>query len=393
MTFDKQEVKSLIADINNKLFSSECYNHSIFSGTLGLIYYYYNASVLLNDSSLAKTAEDLLGNVFDDLNNGTQMLRGSEMSTGASGFTYVINYLNKNNLVTINMDDDFEEMDRFIFEGALKRLEENKIDFLHGSLGALNYFSEREMSQKIEFYINQIVSNLLDKAIEEPYGVRFINLGLERFTEKDVDISLAHGLSGILILLLKVFPVILDKKRARSVIRKGIQTILNHELREKDPNTQFSIFPCAIKSDTREVKLFNRLAWCYGDLNPILLLFRAGIILGDNELIEIAKRFIKPTVKRISKDQTLVSDSHFCHGTSGLVRFYDQLYQESGENDFKMAKDYWLQQTIILAKDDLNNNLFGSNPVSLLEGWAGVALVLCDSVSEKRMEWGKLFLL
>lgn len=393
MTFAQHDIRYLISDINKKLLTSQCYNHSIFSGTLGLIYYYFNASILLKDNSLSQKGGELLVGVFDDLNNGTQKLMGSELSRGASGFAFVVNYLQLNNMISLDIEEELSEMDQFIFEGALARLEENKIDYLHGALGAFNYFSERQGSERCSYYLNEIASKVFDKAIEETYGLRFINLGLERFTEKDIDLSLAHGLSGILLLLLKAFPQLTDQKRAETIIRKGIMTILNHEQMISDINSQFSLFPCAIKSDTNEIKLFDRLAWCYGDLNQLLLLFRAGTVLNDKKYTDIAKRMMPSIVRRISKEQTLVTDTHFCHGTAGLVKIYDCLYDETMEEDFKIAKEYWLQQTLILTRKELDNDQYAINPVSLLEGWAGVALVLSDSLGDDKLSWGNLFLL
>lgn len=89
----------------------------------------------------------------------------------------------------------------------------------------------------------------------------------------------------------------------------------------------------------------------------------------------------------------MIIDSHFCHGSAGLVKYYDVLFKESGSINYFDAKEFWLERTIDFVEKELNSNQYSSNPVGLLEGWACVALVLSEYFSKEQLEWGDLFLL
>jgi lantibiotic modifying enzyme len=392
MSNKEDRILNILEGIDLQLRSAKCYNHSIFSGSLGLILYYYCSSRYTNNERKQILASDLLKAVFDDLNEGSKMLMGSQLSTGAAGFAFVVNFLQKNKFIDFNLEAEFEELDEYILEGALKQFSEDKIDYLHGALGAFLYFSSVPISSRSVVKLNTLFIGLNQKAISIDEGIRFVNLSLQRFSKDDIDFSLAHGLVGILLLVIKSFPRLEDKESAEKLIRSGIKYITSNEF-TSFTEFDFSIFPCTFKINSNSKGRYNRLAWCYGDLNPVLLLYRAGNLFKEPEYIRLADRIGFSTLKRNNETSTMIIDSHFCHGSAGLVKYYDVLFKESGSIYYFDAKEFWLERTIDFVEKELNSNQYSSNPVGLLEGWAGVALVLSEYFSKEQLEWGDLFLL
>lgn len=216
---------------------------------------------------------------------------------------------------------------------------------------------------------------------------------MKRFTNVDIDLSLAHGLSGFLLLILKAWPVLEKKEEAKKIINEGIRFISAQKLPIRFPEVEFSLYASAFKEGDKEIKRFNRMGWCYGDLNFVLLLHRAADVLNFNEYSELAVQIGEKTVLRKDEKSTMVNDSHFCHGSSGLFVMYQTLFRETGLSMYSDAMNYWFDQTVMFASLDLEKNNYKDRSISLLEGWTGVALSLFSKFDIEHSAWQEIFLL
>lgn len=135
------------------------------------------------------------------------------------------------------------------------------------------------------------------------------------------------------------------------------------------------------------------MGWCYGDLNFVLLLHRAADVLNFNEYSELAVQIGEKTVLRKDEKSTMVNDSHFCHGSSGLFVMYQTLFRETGLSMYSDAMNYWFDQTVMFASMDLEKNNYKDRSISLLEGWTGVALSLFSKFDIEHSAWQEIFLL
>lgn len=389
-----QEVaKQKIKKINEILIQSKTYSNGLLGGSVGLLYYYYNAAKVLNDNALLSSAENLLYNVFEDINKGGGHLQGPLFSNGATGFAYTVNYLQKNKFIDFDIDENFAELDEYLFDAAMLLFEKNNVDYLHGAMGIFHYFSNREQTPVVNKYLNKLSTIFCDKAIVNNEGVWFVNRGLERLTDTTVDFGLAHGLTGYLLLLLKAWSVVDNKLQVEKTIRLGIEYILKHELPTSFDEKEYSLFPFNFESKGTELTRVNRLAWCYGDLSVVLVLYRAGNIFGDSRYTENADRIGKQVVNRKSVEATFSLDTHFCHGSAGLAQFYKAIYDCTFNYTYYNAYEYWIAETISLVDKEILENKYAKNPISLLEGWTGVAMVLTNYVSFQKMNWAEMLLL
>lgn len=383
-----------ILKINTILAESQCVHHGLLGGSLGLLYYYYHAAKVLNDVSLNQKAEALLMEVFEDVNNNNKSnLIGSFYSSGGAGLGFTVDYLQKHKFIDFDIESEFIDLDKYLFDGAIIQIKKDNIDYLHGAMGVFHYFSCREQTPIVSEYLNTICLIICNKAIYAKEGIYFCNTGLERLTKNQVDLGLAHGLCGILLLLIKAWPFLNNKSQVETIIDLGVQYIIKHELPVNFPKEEFSFFPFELKLDTNEISRVNRLAWCYGDLNQVLLLYRAGKLLGNSEYTAIADRIGLQQIHRKSINSTLSTDTHFCHGSAGLAQFYKCLYNETLNYSYYKAYEFWIDETLNLIDKEIEINKYATNPVSLLEGWSGIALVLIDYIAIEKTSWAKVFLL
>jgi hypothetical protein len=104
--------------------------------------------------------------------------------------------------------------------------------------------------------------------------------------------------------------------------------------------------------------------------------------------------------------ETGVVNACFCHGAAGLAHLYNRMYQATGERTLGRAAVYWLERTLgfyRLARDTGGSWVQGnSDPaqrelwtwtgVELVDGAAGVALVLLAAATSVEPTWDRMFL-
>jgi lantibiotic biosynthesis protein len=369
--------------------------HGLYNGTLGLLHYYYHAGKALNDEALLEKAAEMLGHVFDDMNESDGGLVGAALSSGGAGLGFAANYLQQQGLIEFDTEEELSDLDDYLLEGAMQQLEEGNTDLLHGPSGILYYFANRQHSPAIRARIDALANALLAKAIFTDEGVWYSNsFWKQADSPTEINLSLSHGLCGILLALVAAYPALSDPAPAERVIREGIRFIMGHECPVDSSKENWSYFPGNyLEKEGRPTAPVERLAWCYGDLNEVLLLYRAGKLLGDESYIAAADRVGQATVSRTTLKSVFCEDTHFCHGTAGLAQFYKALYNEMPLAAYQTAYEHWIAQTLQLVDKCIAENKYEKNPTGLLEGWPGTAIVLAEYVADGPMHWAKVFAL
>lgn len=392
----KETARQKIDAINNLLQANTAYHHGFLGGSLGLLYYYFNASKTLQSDSILEKAETLLAQVFEDINETGRGFRGVSLSNGAAGFAYTVNYLQQEGFIDIDIESELSEMDKFLYDTAAELLQKDEIDYLHGALGVLFYFTTRSKNSVIiKNYVTELTAAVCQKALKNTTGLWFKNYSIERLKNPDTaDLGLAHGLCGMLLILMGTWPFLDDRQLLKETIISGIDFVLSNQLPTDPAEEDFSIFPVSVNTASNEITSINRLGWCYGDLNVVLLLYRAGQLFLNSAYTKKADEVGFKTLDRKTGKSTLCADTHFCHGTAGLAQFYLCLYNESGHYNYYRAYEYWIDKTTSLIDNEIANNAYAANTVGLLEGWTGVAMVLTEYTNEgEAMKWAKAFLL
>lgn len=386
-------VQTQLDRVNAAIERASSRDDSFLNGKLGLIFYYFHLYKVTGRSEYCNKAEDLLDNVMAGLNTESPQLAGTSFGSGGSGLGYVMSFLQQQGFVDFNIDREFADLDEYLFNTALHQINEDFIDYLHGAIGVIHYFTERKPTPVILHYLDQLIGALCSRAVKKDAGYWFRNYLVRTGNEDYINFGLSHGLSGILLILLNAYVVSVHKDLIRNVVREGIRFIRKYKMDIDYSNDEYSFFPTFFKQEDTEITAPNRLGWCYGDLNHVLLFYRAGKTLGDRQLIDLADLIGAQTLMRRDQRSTLVVDSSFCHGASGLAQFYRQLYAESSLPAYKEAYEYWTEQTLIYLDKDMDNGLYNGKEHQLLDGLLGVAFSLLSYISDRKLEWSRSLLL
>ncbi|HZD71811.1 MAG TPA: lanthionine synthetase C family protein [Actinomycetes bacterium] len=211
------------------------------------------------------------------------------------------------------------------------------------------------------------------------------------------DLGLAHGVAGAIALLGSICGAGVEQETARPLLDGAVSWLLAHSVATEAGPT----FPVWLAPEFQPSPA--RCAWCYGDpgIAAALLLAARGVGAGGWEQAAVA---LAGRAAERPPQRTGVVDACFCHGTAGLAHIYNRMYQATGEPKLGRAAVYWLERTLHFyrqARGSGGSWVQGSRDraeegpwtgVGLLEGAAGVALVLLAATTSVEPLWDRIFL-
>lgn len=368
-------------------------NDGLLGGRLGLCYLYYQLYQATGDTAYQMRGRDILVSIFEKINTGEPGIMGTSLSSGCAGLGFVVNDLTRKDVLGIHLDPSFFAMDDFLFQSAMEQIDKDYMDYLHGAFGILHYFSEKTRCKKSMIYLDGLVEKICTKIVKDKGGYWFRNRVLRPEELEEINFSLSHGLTGMLLILLNTYNRTKHKALVKETVEQGIRFIQKHRLWVDYTEGEYSFFPFTVTINAREIENHPRLAWCYGDLNEVLLFYRAGKMFKDQAIADEADKVGFWSLMRKDEASTQVRDSHFCHGASGLAQFYRVLFQESGREKYREGYEYWIQQTLSMLQQDIQNERYKDREHGLLDGLAGVALTLLSYATEKNLDWSRVLLL
>jgi lantibiotic modifying enzyme len=365
--------------------------HTLLSGTPGLVLYYREQWLYTGNNEYAQKTVDLLYEVYESVNRDDALLYGSPLSSGVAGLAAVTILLMNDGLLG-NEDINLNETDEFLFENARTMFQNQATDFLHGAFGIVHYFSQKPASEQTEKYIYALAETIQQTAIINHQHAWFLNQ-VNRLNENpdDINLSLSHGLSGMLLVLMNVFTKYPALTGIESIIHKGVSFLAKNRILRSPQDKDLTLYPFTISTDGSAFAN-NRLAWCYGDLGPVLVFHQYAALFKNPQVYATANELGTYTSTRITDSETMISDTHFCHGTAGVLQIFHALAVQTGEIHYQRAKKYWYQQTVERLQQELNINRYKGMETDLLEGLVGVVLSLLSCKANKKAGWSNLLL-
>ena len=389
----ESEIDDYLQKIDKILEKKEYENDTLFSGNLGRVLYFMYRYRTSDNSYFADLASSILGQVLENIRDKKSKIGfTSSLSSGLTGLCFINTLLEEDDFMDLGMNKTFIQFDEIVFKKACQQIKEGNLDYLHGALGSLYYFSFRvQKNENVALYIAQMIDLIMEETEIEPDRMYFKNTHINKMndTPNSLNFGFAHGLSGMVMVLLKIYQTGIANNKVQKLI-DGFIEFTSGKYQEVDfGNKQFSYFPMTIEPESKG-NYGSFLGWCYGDLNQAIMFYQAGKILDRNDLTRIAENISQTTLKRIQKKGAYLDNPFFCHGTSGLVQMYRALEQISSNTLDQEGFQYWLSQTIdYIEKIDceLENN------DGLLGGLEGLGLVLMSSQTHTKSLWSRLFLL
>lgn len=215
------------------------------------------------------------------------------------------------------------------------------------------------------------------------------------------DLGVAHGVPGAIGLLGLVAGAGVGGDRAGRLLRGAVKWLSSQAIPGRDGAT----FPVWTAPNVpEEDRGPARSAWCYGDPGVAAVLMRAAQGAEEPEWTRDATA-LAIRAARLPVDETGVEYAGFCHGAAGLAHVYNRLYQATGEAELRCAAQFWLNDTVTrcraarsVAPDDPTWVLGGAGASSwigadIVDGAAGVGLVLLAAATAVEPAWDRMFLL
>lgn len=396
-----------IVHIINKQSEAHCedLNISLFGGLGSLLQFHYMMYRQNKDPREIERIKLITSRIVDKINNYEfgNTARLYSLSSGLSGVAFILTELQKKNIIELDLQDEFSEINGYLYESAIQILAVKNTDFLHGALGIFYYFLNQPPCDKRDEYLKGIFSGLIKSCRVDEKGLRLYNFSSnEPEADGNFDMGLAHGLSGFLLILIECIRAGFEVQDASHYLNEGIRYLMSLEQAgESEENDNGSLFPTSVMEPFHvnlSENLSNykgRLAWCYGDLNIAWVLIRSSEIFQSESLFDKGVAIALNTIKRKTEQEALVGNYFFCHGSAGLSYLYKRLFDVTGNQAFNEAYLHWLGRLPQeLSGMELFENFkqFPNSTFSLLEGLIGLVPAYINE-SDSNDIWNKTFLL
>ncbi|HEY2592662.1 MAG TPA: lanthionine synthetase C family protein [Chloroflexota bacterium] len=223
----------------------------------------------------------------------------------------------------------------------------------------------------------------------------------EEFVHGNVNCGLAHGIPGPLAVLALALREEFEVPGQVVAVRRLAEWLAEHR-RDDEWGVNWPaavpVTPDGAVASTSTVPP-TRTAWCYGSPGVARALWLAGDALRDADLQQLGIEAIQAVARRPAA-QRFIDSPTFCHGQAGLLQVTLRFAQESRlpalRDDVDALADalvnaYQPERTVGYVSLEPGDNQVDRPGV--LDGAAGVAMVLLAAATDIEPTWDRVFLL
>ncbi|WP_431089752.1 lanthionine synthetase C family protein [Paenibacillus sp. 8b26] len=333
--------------------------------------------------------------------NSLLLLPHTSLYYGTTGVAYGILLASNNranyNQLTSQLNKHIEvEWGKFPVMSSTKEFSK-QMDFINGLLGVGRYTLEIPEDKAMRDLSRQLLDTITCFIPE------YIHLA-SRVGSASIHLGLAHGITGILALLVTVLQKKIEVKGLHEAI-KHIANFLLIQIQEDQyglywpVNSQVaSMNKIENKDGMREIE-----GWCHGTFGIAWTLFKAGIECSNEEWKKIAKKAVE-SIFCLDEELLNALSPTFCHGLAGLLHMAHRFYYLTGNIAALHFADQIALKLVNLYDEELPfgyQDLEGTTHVhniGILQGATGIALSLLDYGIGKEQpkysgRWSELFLI
>ena len=396
-------VEDFRIDVKNKLPIESAY---LFSGFSSLALLFGECDKIFADKKFNLVAHMYMKKAIEVI-NFNKLDPGVSLSNGMSGIAFALQSVrtktNSYSKLQLSLNSYILSFCQNITEKTadfFNIFNERKYDLMFGLSGVLNYMDlflgDINMKNAIKKLVSILISKIKINGMQG-YSVKLTNSILPQTNKNGnyINLGMAHGISPILILLIKFYKqgIILDFHK------ETINIIANWLLEQRKYDSSNLLFwPGSVYLDCEQDN-YNRDAWCYGTPGISYSLLLAGKFLNEKYMIETAISGFKDSLKR----KKAILSPTFCHGWAGLYFLSKRFYFNTNKKYFKeICKD--IQNKIFnlynfkhpfgfVNVEKVNGQVNRFNHINLLSGVSGVLLTLVDDINNSNYaKWEKIFL-
>jgi hypothetical protein len=387
----KDKLFAMEADIFNAIPQHQ--SMSLLQGIGGLPILYLQLYKNTRSRSYLKKMDVIFDQLIDSLQRSEPSVTFCE---GIAGVSLMLNYMHKEtsyNKSTVS--ELIGILDTIMFRFYRQHNAFYDLDFLHGSAGILvAWLSKKSSSAKVFTEVKQLMPKFIE-ALE----IYLNNLDAEPNPKKIVNCGMAHGLISQ-IMILSMYSSKFGDKQYLPLIEKMVSLMI--AVQYKGNNVLKSVFPSIVNlnDDSADYKYIVPLGWCYGDTTASLGLAKAGEVLQDKNIVNYARQIALRSISRETDTQAIIYDASFCHGSASIAHSYNKWRWQTNDPAFSTAYEKWIGRTLELCQFEDGIGGFKkfegdkyTPETGLLDGAAGVAMVLSDYVYDQKSTWDSAFLL
>lgn len=325
---------------------------------------------------------------------------GYSFCDGMAGIAWMIHHLKATQLPWLEVSGVFEFLDEAIYKAMMAEIRSGHFDYLHGALGMALYFLRDPQNENCRQVLSELIQELDNQAEKMSDGsMKWPSMLDHENNHIGYNLSLSHGLASIIIIVSQIRQIGVEISVCDKVIHGSMLYLDKQKL---DTDKYLSCYPSwAIESS--QYLQHSRLAWCYGDPGIGLAYCEAGRSNPAAEFYQKGMDILEHSGKRREVEENLVRDAGICHGAAGLAMMYNYWYQKSARVEFREAAMHWLDVCLNMAFHTngpagyraKRAKEFGDweDVHGLLEGVAGIGLVMLSFLSNEDPSWMKAFLL
>jgi lantibiotic modifying enzyme len=311
-------------------------------------------------------------------------------------------------LVDRLLDPNPEDRNKAVDDALLRLLSRadhwpGPYDLVEGLTGLGVYALQRYPRPVAIECLRRVVELLHERAEHDEHGLYWWTPPAEihqewqkQYPSGRADLGVAHGVAGAIALLGGIYGAGIEQATARPLLEGAVRWLFAHSVATDEGPT----FPLWVARSFEPSPA--RCAWCYGDPGIAAALLMAARGVGDAGWKEAAVALACRAAERPASETGVVNGA-FCHGAAGLAHLYNRMYQVTGEPMLGRAAVYWLERTLDfyrLARDKGGAWVRGRwdqkpwtwTGIELVEGAAGVALVLLAAATSVEPVWDRMFL-
>jgi lantibiotic modifying enzyme len=375
----------------------------LMTGQTGIALFFFYYSRFTDDQQYYDYALELLEKIVEKLNEDMNL---HTFCSGIGGIGWTFEHLTQKEFFQADIGEILSELDPFLFQSMRMDIKRDYFDFMHGALGSGFYFLQRYQHSRNPLYMNyliQLIDYLLNSGSRDSKGFFTWETILNHEKgNRGFNLGLAHGMPGIMTFLSKLYELDIDKTRILPLLQGTVGYLLSQRL---DTSNYHSVFPRHICKE--EPLCSSRLGWCYGDTGIGITLWLTGQRLKNHKWKDIAIETLLHSTLRKDPQKNSVFDTCFCHGTSGVAHMYNRIFQYTGLKEFKEACNFWLKKTLEIGQFQEDESIGAGfkfwhgegneghwvNEYNVLNGIAGIGLVLISALSDIEPAWDSCFLL
>ena len=309
--------------------------YGLTRGSSGLIMAAYMLYRKTNDADYEKCLENLVNKEID------RKVKDLSFGTGLVGFCFSLQWAG---LIKDALGEQQKEIETMICNYFLFDLYRFNLDYYRGASGTLLYLLSYIEEPKLVLLINDYVK-AVDAFIDGDKKYREIKVN-GRNNGMGVNFGTPHGLTGILLVLLKIYEKYKDPSVSNVISKVCIY------IKAQMNNAGLWRFPSAVMAGGE--KIDSGICWCYGDLMTGYAFLKAGNSLLDKELSDIGLNALHNCLRRLEYDK-IYKSLCLCHGYSSLFQVLKHIYKITGDVDFWNGSENIRKRAVDMLTSSLYN--------------------------------------